>query len=140
MPGARGVGRATKVLRLADGSADSPLESVARLRFHEAGYDIATQVKVESPFGGFYFVDLEILGLGVLCEVDGKVKYTNAEIRQGQTADEVVYEEKRRSNWIEGRTQKRLLRLGARELATPATFAKWLRDFEVPAPGPTPTR
>lgn len=134
MRGARGIRRATDVLRLADGSADSPLESVARLRFDAFGYEVSSQIAVPSPTGGFYYVDLELLGLNILCEIDGKVKYTDAQVRHGMTADEVVYDEKRRSNWIEGKTQKRLLRVGSRELSTPEAFAQWLRDFDVPAP------
>ncbi|QIM18759.1 hypothetical protein G7066_09355 [Leucobacter coleopterorum] len=132
--GTRGVRRAARVIQLADGTADSPLESVARLRFTEFGYDVAAQVRVPSPNGTFYYVDLELLGLGIFCEVDGKKKYTDPSIRNGKTADEVVLEEKRRSNWIEGTTKKRVLRLGYRELVTPLAFANWLRANQVPPP------
>ncbi|QIM16156.1 type IV toxin-antitoxin system AbiEi family antitoxin domain-containing protein [Leucobacter insecticola] len=130
----RGVKRAAEVIRLADGSADSPLESVARLRFTNAGYDVATQVKVAFPSGEKYYVDFELLGLNILCEVDGKVKYTNAALRRGISAEEIVYEEKRRADRIEGRTKKRLVRLGAAELRTQSSFAVWLRDFGIPLP------
>lgn len=134
MRGARGVKRAAEVIRLADGGADSPLESVARLRFITAGYRVATQVRVPSRTRGNYYVDLELLGLGILCEVDGKVKYTNAGMRRGMNADEVVYAEKRRSNWIEGQTGMHVVRLGAPEVRTQESFTRWLRDFNVPPP------
>ncbi|QIM16852.1 type IV toxin-antitoxin system AbiEi family antitoxin domain-containing protein [Leucobacter insecticola] len=132
--GGRGVRRAANVIRLADGSADSPLESVARLRFVSHGYAVASQVEVPAPGGHRYHIDLELLGLGIFCEVDGKQKYTEPEFRGGLTAEEVVFREKKRAEWIENKTRKRVHRLGYAELRTPATFTRWLRDARIPAP------
>lgn len=134
LPGSRGVRRAADVIRRADGSADSPLESVARWRFLSHGYEIDAQVSVEAPHGKTYFVDLELRGLDVLCEVDGKSKYTDSDLRNEHTPAEVVYAEKRRSDWIEGTTGKRVVRLGYKELVTDAAFVEWLRSFRVPRP------
>ena len=134
MPGSRGVRRAAEVIQCADGSADSPLESVARWRFLSRGYQVDTQVAVAGPSGKTYVVDLELLGLGVLCEVDGKSKYTDSNLRNDQTPAEVVYAEKQRADWIEGTTGKRIVRLGYKELVTNAAFAEWLRAFHVPQP------
>lgn len=132
--GARGIRRAAGVIELADGSADSPLESVARWRFLSHGYAVDTQVAVDGPYGRSYFVDLELRGLGVLCEVDGKSKYTDSDLRNDQTPGEVVYAEKRRADWIEGTTGKRVVRLGYKELVINAAFVEWLHAFHVPQP------
>lgn len=134
VPGKRGVRRAADVLRLADGSADSPLESVGRWRFETAGYEVAAQVRVPSPDGGYCYVDLELLGLGILCEIDGKIKYTDPNMLGDLAPGEAVFQEKKRSEWIEGATGKRLIRLGSAELDAQRTFTQWLREFRVPPP------
>lgn len=134
MPGSRGVQRAAEVIQLADGSADSPLESVARWRFWSHGYEVDTQVSVDGPNGKTYVVDLELRGRGVLCEVDGKSKYTDSDLRNDRTPAEVVYAEKRRADWVEGTTGNRIVRLGYKELVTDAAFTEWLQAFRLPPP------
>lgn len=134
--GHRGVRRAADIVRAIDGGAESPLESVARWRFINHGYAVDTQVPVPSPNGGTYRVDLELRGFGILCEVDGRAKYTSADLRSGRTADEIVYAEKRRADWIEGTTGKRIVRIAAPELVSDAAFRAWLVSFRIPAPPP----
>lgn len=131
---ARGVVTARRILEFADPGADSPLESISRLYLHRLGFEVRTQVPVPSPSGGEYTVDLELVGLDLLGEVDGKVKYADAEMRAGATPEEVVFAEKKREDWIRGVTGKKLIRWGARELASLATFEQYLRSMGVEIP------
>ena len=66
LPGNRN-GAARKVLDLVDGTADSPIEVVARLLFRAEG--IYTQTQVELP--GIDFVDFLLEGF-LIVEIDGR--------------------------------------------------------------------
>ena len=133
-PGARGRRKAARLLALADAGAESPLESVARLRLRSLGYDVATQVAVRAPHGGWYHFDLELEGLDVLCEVDGRRKYVDTGMRRGRSAEQVLVEEKRREDWARGTTGKRVIRLMAREVETDDALRRTLRAYRVPPP------
>ncbi|MDI6022796.1 hypothetical protein QBL02_04485 [Leucobacter sp. UT-8R-CII-1-4] len=132
--GHRGVRRALQVCELADARCDSVLESVSHLQLRRLGFDVALQVAVPARYGGHYFVDFELLGLGVFAECDGKSKYTNSVLRGGLSAEEVVYREKRREEWISSSTGKRIVRWGYADVATPITLAQLLESYGVPIP------
>jgi len=83
-----GVAQARAVLALGDGRAESPLESVVRLRLHEDGFPPAEpQVWIPDPVAGKrYRVDLLMAAERLVIEADGRGKYT----------DDALWEEKKR--------------------------------------------
>ncbi len=126
MPGERGVMRAREIVELADPRIDSVLESVSHLYLRRLGFDVELQVPVVSRTGGTYFVDFEFLGLDLFGECDGKAKYLDEALRAGRSADELVYREKRRQDWITGSTRKGMIRWGWPETGTVHRFARHL--------------
>ncbi|GAB2555659.1 hypothetical protein [Leucobacter ruminantium] len=134
--GRRGVRRAREPLEVADPRTDSPLESVSHLYLSRFGFEVALQVPVRSPRGGNYLIDFEFLGLGCFGECDGKQKYLDVEVRGEMTADEVLYRERRRQNWVEATTRKAVFRWGWPEIATELVFASVLDAFGLPIPRP----
>lgn len=129
-----GVGAARLVLALADGRADSVLESVSRLHLSRLGVAHEMQVPVARPVGGQYWLDFEFTGQGIFGEVDGAIKYLDAEMRGGVSAEEIVLAEKRREDEIRGVTGKRIVRWGARDLSSTRRFADRLSAFGVAVP------
>ncbi|TQL40508.1 hypothetical protein FB468_3029 [Leucobacter komagatae] len=123
------------MVQLADPRADSPLESISRMRFAQLGLDVDLQVPVKGPHGGTFFLDFYIPSLGLWGECDGRSKYTDARLRGGKSAEEIVYEEKRRADWITGKTGLRLIRWGVEEVRTLAAFTAYLRVLGVASPG-----
>lgn len=74
--GIRGVRQAAEVVGFADGRAESPTESVARLQLARLGFErIGVQVSVPSPRGTPWWVDLELEEAGAFLEIDGAGKY-----------------------------------------------------------------
>lgn len=138
--GHRGVRFAWQVCELADPRCDSVLESVSHLQLRRLGFDVALQVAVPARVRGHYFVDFELLGLGVFAECDGKSKYTDIVLRGGLSAEEVMYREKRREEWIASTTGKRVVRWGYADVATPMTLAQLLESYGVPIPNPPSDR
>ena len=132
--GTRGIRCAKQVLALATPVTDSVLESVSHLQLRRLRFDVALQVPVPGPRGITYFADFELLGLRLFGECDGKQKYTDARLRNGKTAEEVVYAEKRRSDWISTRTGNGFVRWGYPEVPTALHFARWLHSAGVPVP------
>ncbi|UOQ61265.1 hypothetical protein MUN76_04655 [Leucobacter rhizosphaerae] len=133
--GTRGLHTLRRVVDLADPRADSVLESISRLQFLRLGFNVDIQVPVPSPSGGHYFVDFELLGIGVLGECDGRSKYRSPLLRNGESAEEVVYREKRRHDWICGTTGKRMIRWGFAEATTPTRMARMLTAYGIAIPG-----
>ncbi|TQJ31212.1 hypothetical protein [Microbacterium sp. SLBN-146] len=128
--GARGVRQAREVLAFADGRAESPVESVARVQLMRLGFrDVRPQVEV-----GAYRVDLCIEDVGVLLEIDGVVKYEDQGMRAGRSVEEVLLDEKRREDWIRGATQRRVVRLEPRHVATPEALSARLESFGIRVP------
>ncbi len=134
MAGQRGVRRARAQIRFADGRAESMPESLSRLQLRRLGYEVEIQVPVPSPNDGMYRVDVELLGLGILAEIDGLVKYFESERLSRRSAAQVVVDERARENWIQGTTMKRLIRWGFAESRTAQALAARLRSFGVPPP------
>ena len=133
-PGARGARSLRQVIDLADPHADSVLESLSRLQLLRLGFDVETQVSVPAPGGGRYFVDFELRGLGVLGECDGRHKYSDPSVRGDATPAEVVYQEKRREDWISGTTGKRLIRWGLADATSPERLARLLTEYGILLP------
>lgn len=139
MPRGRGMGAVRAIAAIADPLADSPLESVSRLRLLQLGLVPELQVGVPSERGGTYYLDFLFRELGVFGECDGKSKYTNPELRGGNTADEIVYAEKRRHDWIAGSQGLRGVRWGAPDTITAALLGRHLSAQGIRVPG-RPTR
>lgn len=135
MPRARGMAAVRAIAALADPRADSPLESASRLRALQIGLTPELQVVVPSERGGTYYLDMLFREIGVFGECDGKAKYTDPAQRNGRSADEVVYSEKRRHDWIAGTQGWRGVRWGAAEATTPAALAGHLRAQRIEVPG-----
>ncbi len=93
----KGSVRAGRACHVASPLADSPLESVSRLRMLEAGLPIP-QLQFEVIDGNGEFVARTDFGwpeLGLLGEVDGKAKYGSL-VPEGREVADVVMAEKRR--------------------------------------------
>lgn len=87
-----------QVVDAADGSSESPLETRCRLTVQALGYEVRTQVTLCTSAGEFVArVDLLIVALGVVIEVDGRVKYVRP---GGSGSPEAVLSEKRRETAI----------------------------------------
>ncbi len=134
IPHRRGVRRALRVIDLADAGAESVLESLGRLRFAQLGYRVSTQAPVTHSDGRLSYFDLELDDLDILCEIDGRSKYLDADLRKGKTAEEVVIAEKRREDRARGLTPKRVIRLMHDDLRTPDSFRAAVRHFGIPSP------
>ncbi len=94
-----GVGAAARAVSLADGRAESPLETRGRLVIVEAGLPRPElQVDLYGPRGFVARVDGWYEDAGVALEFDGRVKYFDP--RGGRTPAEVAWEEKRREDRI----------------------------------------
>jgi predicted transcriptional regulator of viral defense system len=95
----RGIGAAGRALHLADGRAESPLETRGRLAFLAAGLPLPElQVDLHGPRGFVGRVDAWFDEPGIAVEFDGRVKYTDP--YRGRTPAEVLWDEKRREDLI----------------------------------------
>lgn len=130
--GGRGVRRAIKVLELADGRAESPGESVSRLRWHEAGFrEIEVRPEVLLPRGRRRRCDLAIGEIRSFFEFDGRIKYVDADMRDGRPVEHVVIEEKLREDEIRAVTGWRVLRAVDEDIASSSSFAAYLARFGI---------
>lgn len=94
-----GIGSAARALGLADGRAESPLETRGRLPLLDAGFDqFEAQVELHGPRGFVARLDGWLDDIGVALEFDGWIKYDDP--RDGRTPAEVAWEEKRREDLI----------------------------------------
>lgn len=133
--GARGVRQATEVIGFADGRAESPPESSARVQLWRLGFDrIRLQVPVRGPGGKEYRVDMEIEDVATFLEVDGASKYRDPQLRSGRSLEDVLLEEKRREDWIRGTTQHRLVRVEERHVADADALRRRLAEFGIRTP------
>ncbi|QIM16971.1 hypothetical protein G7067_12065 [Leucobacter insecticola] len=131
MPGERGVRRARKVLKFADGRAESALESVGRLRFARAGIRTELQYRVPGTHGYDYFVDFELPDHKAFAEADGEVKYFDKEMARGRDPKQILRDEKEREDWIRGTTKKPIYRFGLKHVATQESFENRFASFGV---------
>ncbi|MGB3763619.1 MAG: type IV toxin-antitoxin system AbiEi family antitoxin domain-containing protein [Ornithinimicrobium sp.] len=90
-----GMATIRSVVKAADALAESPLETQARVVLRSLGYRPRLQARLLSTDGHFVArVDLLIEDLGVVVEVDGRVKY------QQHNSTQALVSEKRRENAI----------------------------------------
>lgn len=134
MRGERGVRRARQIFAIADPRVDSVLESISHLQLRRLGFEVDLQVPVPSPKNGTYFVDFEFVGLDLFGECDGQNKYLSAKMRAGLTAEQVVYREKRREEWICSTTGKRMIRWGFPDVVSALVFAQRLQAYGIEIP------
>lgn len=134
-PRGRGVAAARVIARLADPRSESVLESISRLRLMQLGIDVEQQVPVRAENGGTLHLDFRFAKLAMFGECDGKSKYTDQSLRGQRSAEEVLYAEKRRHDWVTATTGMRGIRWGAADVLTAARLGARLRAFGVPVPG-----
>jgi hypothetical protein len=96
MPRWPGTVAAAEVVRWADGRSESPAESVTRGRFILLGLPMPEpQVRVPVLGGGCRRVDFLWKQVGLIVEVDGKVKY------EGPEGEQELWQEKQRRDDLE---------------------------------------
>jgi very-short-patch-repair endonuclease len=78
-----GIRQARAVIALADGDAESPLESIVRLALHDDGFP---PPELQRTIAG-YRVDFVWPQHKLILEADGRVKYTNDELWQEKTRE-----------------------------------------------------
>ena len=144
-----GIGVAARALALADGRADSPLETRGRLALLAAGLPAPElQVELHGPRGLLARVDAWFDDAAVAVEFDGKVKYTDP--RDGRDPAEVLWREKRREDAVRelgvrfvriaqvdlaDSRRPEMVRRVASLLATPATQPRRFIAVRTPEPG-----
>lgn len=133
--GMRGIRQARWVFAFTDGRAESPGESVSRLQLRRLGYaPPALQVPIVGPDGSTYYVDFGMTDVGSFGEFDGKGKYLDEAMRSGRSIEQVIYDEKRREDWIRGRTQQRFARWETEHIGTPHALSRRLESFGISPP------
>lgn len=95
----QGSRRAAASIAFAEASAESPGESLSRVVVHEAGLR-APELQKRFPATGLLVgvVDFWWPCCGVIGEFEGEVKYRDAAMRGGRSADQVVIDEKLRED------------------------------------------
>lgn len=134
MPRVRGVRSARKVLEFADPRADSVAESVSRLQFARLRVEVDIQVMVRGAEGRRYCLDFKFIGQAAFGEVDGRSKYTDEKLLNGQTPHERVLEEKRREDDIRGVTGDRLVRWMPEAIETADRLGRRMLAFGLRVP------
>ena len=133
-PSWRGAPRARRAVALADGRAESPLETRGRLRIAGAGLPVP-ELQVEIRAGGrlVAVVDGWFEAAAVAVEFDGRVKYRDP--WRGRSAERVLWEEKRREDELRG-LDVRVVRIVDADLDDrwPARAADLRRLLAVPGP------
>lgn len=95
----RGHRRSFEAVSLADGRADSPLESVSRVAMYRAGLPKPELQRAFSDGRGMIgFADFAWPEFRVIGEADGAVKYLDSAMRGGRSAEQVVIDEKLRED------------------------------------------
>ncbi|WP_156366369.1 hypothetical protein [Microbacterium sp. No. 7] len=131
--GARGIRTARFVAEFADGRAQLPGESISRLWMWQLGLPAPElQYRIELPDGRFALLDFAWPRLGRWAEFDGKSKYTDADILQGRTVDEVLAEQEIRESQVRAVTGWRCDRWGFDRMPTIDEFASYLRSLGLP--------
>lgn len=128
--GARGIRTARFVAEFADGRAQLPGESIARLWMHQLGVARPQlQLRVELGLSRYALLDFAWPDLGLWAEFDGEVKYTDAAFLQGRSADEVREAQVHRERQIVQATGWRVGRWGFERMASIDAFAAYLRSI-----------
>ena len=132
--GPKGRRRALRAVEFADPAADSPGESVARLRFDQYGAPPPVlQHRFSSPGEPDIVVDFWFPDQGVVVEFDGEVKYRDRAVRGGRSAEDVVVTEKHREDRLRAMPGVRfVIRLRWADLWDEARLRAELRRAGVP--------
>jgi hypothetical protein len=140
-PTVRGRRAAELVFDLADGRSGSPAESFARVVFRELGLPEPVLQQEFVVDGRRIIVDFWFPEQGVVVEVDGRAKYTQARYLAGRSPTEVFLDEKRRQEaLLMVPDVRRVVRVEWRDLHEPAPLAHRLRAAGLPCavcPGPS---
>jgi hypothetical protein len=131
-----GVGAAARALGLADGRAESPLETRGRLALLAAGLPLPElQVELHDERGFVARVDAWYDDAAVAVEFDGKVKYTAP--RGGRSPAQVLWDEKRREDRVRA-LDVRFVRIADADLGRswPEILARLAAYLATPLPGP----
>ncbi|WP_150307855.1 hypothetical protein [Planctomonas psychrotolerans] len=132
----RGHSRAARVFAFADPLAESPGESLSRVVMHELGAPVPRLQEEHRMWDGSrYYPDFAWPEWHVLGEFDGKGKYLNADLRNGRTAGQVVYDEKRREDRLRAATGASFARWGWDDLTHPDRLRRILTEAGLPVPG-----
>ena len=134
-PGVRGVRQAVRIIEIADGGSESVAESVARWQWLELGFTgVVVQPVIPRRGGGSFRSDLGIPELKAFFELDGRAKYTDPRLREGRSADEVVFAEKLREDEIRARTGWRVIRATEADVRTPEALRALLALYSIRVP------
>ncbi|RBY95184.1 hypothetical protein DQ237_16015 [Blastococcus sp. TF02-8] len=131
-----GIGHAARALGLADGRAESPLETRGRLALLASGLPRPElQVEIHDDMGFIGRVDAWYDEAAVAIEFDGEVKYTDP--RHASTPGEVLWQEKRREDRLRA-VGPRVVRITNPDLGAPwpATAARIRQLVAAPFVGP----
>lgn len=132
--GARGIRRARFVADFADGRAQLPGESVSRLWMWQLGIpDPELQYRVDLGRGRFVFLDFAWPELRRWAEFDGEIKYTDPDMLNGLTADEVRQMQDLREQAVVRATGWRVDRWGFDRMPTIDVFAAHMADLGLTA-------
>lgn len=130
---ARGRVLASSIIEFADGRSGSPAESLARVVFRELGLPAPV---LQQPFvvgRRRYEVDFWFPEQGVVIEIDGLAKYTQARYRNGRTQEQVFLDEKRRHEaLLTVPVVRTVIRLEWRDLLDLEALARRLRIAGLP--------
>lgn len=99
-PGARGAGRARRVIEFADARSGSPGESLSRASMATAGVPAPELQQCFTDADGRMFVDFWWPRFGVVGEFDGAVKYDDPAFLAGRTPLQALLDEKAREDRI----------------------------------------
>ena len=128
--GARGIRQARFVAGFADGRAQLPGESVSRLWMWQLGMPPPElQWRVDLGAGRFALLDFAWPQLRRWAEFDGEIKYTDPEMLNGRTAEQVRESQDLRERAVRRATGWRVDRWGFDRMHTLDAFARYLRGL-----------
>lgn len=128
-PGARGIRQARFVVEFADGRAQSPGESLLRLRAWQAGLpELVLQHRVELGGGRYALLDAALPTRRRWLEFDGDVKYTDDDMLVDGDLEATLAAQVDRQTAIERVTGWRCDRVGWRHVSTIDAFARFQRE------------
>jgi hypothetical protein len=133
-----GASRAVRAVSLADGRAESPLETRGRLRIIGAGLpspDLQVEIRAGGQLVGV--ADAWFDEAAVAIEFDGRVKYTNP--WRKRSPEQVLWEEKRREDELRA-LDIRVVRIGDADLGTRWPRIEGRLVHLLASPGPSSRR
>lgn len=133
--GSRGCKMAELAMLLADGRAESPLESLSRARMFQLGLPMPElQVRFYDASGFIGRVDFFWPQLGIIGEADGRMKFRVSDGLTGEDAEAAVWLAKRRDDRLRRHPDVREVgHWDWDEALNPVKFASVLRDLGVQA-------